>query len=613
MTGYLPIAGYGAIGDLHTAALIGRNGSVDWWCVPRFDSPAVFSGLLDCRKGGAWSVAPDASYTSEQRYLPGTNILETNFHLDQGGLLTISDFMPLGAQREGKACIYRRVRGIRGLVPVVVRLEPRFGYGAEPARLHPRKSGLLATGGDREVLALSSTPGIVWQIEGGAAVARFGLRPQDTMWLVLRHDEDEVLSIDTLKPQDTMDDTAHFWDSWLSKLTYRGPFRQEVERSALALKLLQYNPTGAIVAAPTTSLPEWPGGERNWDYRFTWVRDSSYILYALNHLGFDSEAQSYLAFFKRLSRQSEAHHLQILHQVDGGHQLAERELTHLEGYGGAKPVRIGNGASDQFQLDIYGELLDTLYQGHRRRVPTEGVWFAIRRLVDWVAANWRLADFGIWEARLEPRHHVFSKIMAWCALDRGVSLARRHKLPAETAVWAAAATAVREEVLTRGWNPERQSFVQVYDEVYLDASLLVVPLIRFLNRSDPRVRSTLEAIRRDLCAGPEELIYRYRSADGLAGDEGAFLACSFWMVQNFALVGEVDEAERVFRLLLRRVGPLGLIPEEIDPRTGDFLGNFPLGLSHAGLISSAVILERLRNRNAQAQDSGKQDSGLRTQ
>jgi GH15 family glucan-1,4-alpha-glucosidase len=593
VTGYLPIGGYGVIGDLHTAALVGRNGSVDWWCVPRFDSPSVFAAILDSSRGGAWSVAPDAAYTSEQRYLPGTNILETNFHLDAGGLLTISDFMPMGAQRNGKAAIYRRVRGIRGLVPVVVRLEPRLGYGLEPVRFRPRQSGLLATGGKREVFAFSVTPGVVWQLEEGAAVARFGLRAQETVWLVLRHDEDEVHSLEELAPQATMDDTAHTWDNWLSKLKYQGPFRPAVERSALVLKLLQYYPTGAMIAAPTTSLPEWPGGSRNWDYRYTWVRDSSYVLFGLNGLGFDAEAEAYLGFFKRLARQSNARHFQILHQVDGAHELTEHELPHLEGYGGAKPVRIGNGAYDQFQLDIYGELLDTLYQGHRDRKPTEGVWLAIQGLVDWVAANWSQVDYGIWEARREPRHHVFSKIMAWCALDRGIRLALRHRLPANLAEWRRASTAVHEEVLTRGFDSGRQTFVQAYGEPDLDAAMLVIPLIRFLPRSDPRVHSTLEAIRKELSAGPEELLYRYRSNDGLAGDEGAFLVCSFWMVQNLALTGQLEEADRLFRLLLRRGGSLGLFAEEIDPRTGEFLGNYPLGLSHAALLNAAVTLQRL--------------------
>jgi GH15 family glucan-1,4-alpha-glucosidase len=591
---YLPIAGYGVIGDLHTAALVGRQGSIDWWCPPRYDAPSVFGAILDARRGGRWSVAPETPFTSEQRYLPGTNILETNFHLDQGGLLSVADFMPLGAEREGKSAIFRRIRGVRSLVPVAVRLEPRFSYGREPARFQVRHAGLLATSTNREVLAFSASPGIVWQIEDGAAVARFGLRPEDTVWLVLRHDEDEVLSIDALRPQAIMDDTAHSWDNWLTKLRYQGPYRQEVERSALALKLLQYNPTGAMVAAPTTSLPEWPGGVRNWDYRYTWVRDSSYLLFALNALGFESEAESYLSFLKRLCRQSDARHLQILHQIDGYHQLAEQELTHLEGYGGARPVRIGNGAYDQFQLDIYGELLDTLFQGHRYRVPSEGLWVAIRGLVDWVAANWRLPDFGIWEARREPRHHVFSKIMAWCALDRGIRLALRNRLPGEVDLWRRAAAALRAEVLDRGWSTLKQSFVQAYGDDDLDAALLVIPLIGFLPRSDPRVCSTLNAIRQELSAGPEELIYRYRSPDGLAGEEGAFLVCSFWMVQNLALVGQRDEAARLYRLLLRRGGPLGLFPEEIDPRTGDFLGNYPLGLSHAALLNCAVTLQRVR-------------------
>ena len=593
MSGFLPIEAYGVIGDLHSAALVGRNGAVDWWCPQRFDSPSVFAALLDPTAGGTWRIAPDAEWTSSQRYLPGTNVLETSFRLDAGGLLTVTDFMPVGPHRLREPSLFRRVRGVRGTVPVTMHFEPRFGYGLQPARINTRRSGVLASGGRREVLALSSPRGIPLSLGETSLTARFELSVEQTAWFVLRYDQDEVLPIEELEPDLVIDGTAQWWDRWISQMEYRGAFRQEVERSALALKLLQFEPSGAIVAAPTTSLPEWPGGERNWDYRFTWLRDSSYVLDALTSLGFGSEASAYHGFFTRVCREAGAGHLQILHCVDGSHEAGESILQHLQGYEGARPVRVGNGAADQFQLDVYGELLHTLHLGHRHRSPKEGLWFAIQRLVDWVAANWRRPDFGIWEARREPQHHVFSKVMAWCALDRAADLAERHAMPADLGAWRHEAQAIHNDVMTHGWDGERGCFVQVYGAPFLDASLLVIPKIRFLPRTDPRVRSSLIRIHRELSAGPEELIYRYRAPDGLSGDEGAFLVCSFWVAQNYALVGEVEEAERLFRLLLRRAGPLGLYPEEIDPRTGGFLGNFPLGLSHAAVINTAVILDRL--------------------
>ncbi len=594
MTGrYQPIADYGVIGDLRTAALVGRDGGVDWWCTPRFNDPSVFAALLDADRGGRWRVGPDAPAISEQRYLPGTNVLVTTFHFEAGGAAAVTDFMPMGGARGPEPTIVRRVAGHRGRVPMAATVQPRFDYGREAANLASRRAGLLATAGGH-ALALSAWPEIGWAIEAGAATARFELDAGEERWFVLRWDHDETPAAVTLGPQAALDATIGFWDAWVAPLEYHGPYRAEVQRSALALKLLQYEPTGAIVAAPTTSLPEWPGAGRNWDYRYTWLRDSAYVLYALDSLGIASEAEAYLRFLVRAFRRDDASHLQVLYSPHGDREAPEQVLDHLEGYAGSAPVRIGNGAASQFQLDVYGELLDTIALAHRAREPGEGLWASVHRLVEWVASNWRRPDWGIWEARLEPRHHVLSKVMAWVALDRGIALAEAHGLRADLARWREEAAAVRAEVMERGWDPARASFLQAYGETGLDAANLIIPKVRFLPRGDPRVRSTLEAIRRELGAGPEELVYRYRSPDGLEGDEGAFVACSFWMIQNVALTGDVEEAERLFRLLLRRAGPLGLFAEEIDPHTGDHLGNYPLGLSHAALINTAVMLERLR-------------------
>ena len=589
---YPPIAGYGVIGDLRTAALVSPDASVDWWCAPRFNDPSVFAAILDADRGGRWRVGPAAPATAEQRYLPGTNVLVTTFHFEAGGVAAVTDFLPVGPARAAEPAIYRRVAGQRGQVPMRTTFQPRFEYGREPARFALRRAGLVAAEAGR-ALALSAWGGLDWTVQDDAAAAEFLLAEGEEHWFVLRWDHDEAPPAAGFAPRQALDETIRYWDAWVAPLAYHGPYRAEVQRSALALKLLQFEPTGAIVAAPTTSLPEWIGAGRNWDYRYTWIRDSAYVLYALDALGIDSEAEAYLRFLVRAFRRDDASHLQVLYSPHGDREAQERILPHLEGYAGSAPVRVGNGAAEQFQLDVYGELLDTIALAHLDREPGEGLWAGLHRLVEWVAANWRRPDWGIWEARVEPRHHVFSKVMAWVALDRGAAMAEAHGLRADVAAWRAEAAAVHAEVLERGWDPQRRAFLQAYGEPGLDASTLVIPKVRFLPRHDPRVRDHLAAIRRELGAGPEELVYRYRTPDGLDGDEGAFVACSFWMIQNVALAGDLEEAERLFKLLLRRAGPLGLFAEEIDPRTGDHLGNYPLGLSHAALVNTAVMLVRL--------------------
>ena len=591
---YLPIGDHGVIGDLHTAALVGRDGSIDWWCAPRFDSPSVFGALLDDARGGRWRIAPAGAWTSEQRYLPGTNILVTTFHLEGGGVVTVTDFMPAGEARGAVTEIHRRVACDRGAADVELLFAPRFDYGTRPPLLEIRDHGVLATDQEDDVVTLVSSLDLAWRREDGDATATVRLEAGAVFWMVLRYDDDEVHPVERYECEAKLDATARWWDAWLARLTYRGPYRQEVERSALFLRLCCYEPTGAIIAAPTTSLPETQRGGRNWDYRYAWLRDSAFVLFALDRLGFSATVDGFLGFLKRVNRRVDGRHLQIMFGVDGRRDLPERVLEHLEGYHGARPVRIGNGAAGQFQLDVYGELLETVAIRFRDHPITEGLWKVLRGLVDWTAAHWREPDFSIWEARQEPRHYVYSKIMAWVALDRGARLATRLRLEADVPRWRAEAEALRAEVLARGWDAGRGTFVQAYDEPQLDASVLIVPKVGFLRRSDPRVRSTLEAVRRELASSCEDLLYRYRSPDGLDGHEGAFVVCSFWMVQNLAMVGEFDEAERLFRNLLRRANHLGLFAEEIDPASGEHLGNFPQALSHAAVLNTANILERLR-------------------
>jgi GH15 family glucan-1,4-alpha-glucosidase len=591
---YLPIGDYGVIGDLHTAALVGRTGSIDWFCAPRFDSPSIFGALLDDARGGRWRIAPAGPATSEQRYLPGTNVLVTTFRVESGGVLVVTDFMPIGPAREGRTEIHRRVQCTRGTADVVVEFQPRFDYGLHLPTIVRRAHGVLATDRDNDVATASADPAIPWQIEDGRAAARFTLSAEQAAWFVHRFDDDEVHPLAGYHSQEKLEATAQWWDAWSSGLHYQGPYRQEVERSALVLKLCTYEPSGALIAAPTTSIPESFGGERNWDYRYAWLRDSAFVLYALDRLGCEAEAKAFIQFLKRVCRRADQRHLQIMYAADGRRELGERILEHLEGYRGARPVRIGNGAAGQFQLDVYGEILETANIWRKRHPMTEGLWKTLREVVEWTAAHWQEPDLSIWEPRHEPKHHVFSKVMAWVALERGARMASELGLAGDVESWRREADRLHAEVLERGWDPARRTFVQVYGEPQLDAALLVIPKVRFLHRSDPRVRSTLEAVRRELATSCEELIYRYRTPDGLSGDEGAFVPCSFWVVQNLAMVGDFDQAERLFRNLLRRANHLGLFAEEIDPATGEQLGNFPQGLSHAAVINTAYILERFR-------------------
>jgi GH15 family glucan-1,4-alpha-glucosidase len=502
--------------------------------------------------------------------------------------------MPAGPARAGRSRIFRRVRAVRGEAPVEVWWEPRFDYATRTATYHVRRHGVLATDLDNDVAAIIGPAGVPWQLRDGAATACLTLAEGTEAWFVGTFDEDELGSLAAHEPEATLEATIRFWDAWSSRMRYEGPFRREVERSALALKLCCYEPTGAIVAAPTTSLPESLAGGRNWDYRYTWLRDSAFVLYALERLGYEAETDAFLGFLKRVCRREDTRPLQIMFAVDGARNLPERTLDHLHGYRGAGPVLVGNGAVDQFQLDVYGEVLDTAHAWALRREPTEGLWKVVRDLADWTAANWRQPDSSIWEPRLERRQHVFSKVMAWVALDRSAQIAQAHGHPAEAERWRRHAAEIHTEVLARGWDEERGTFVQIYGESPLDAALLAIPTVHFLPYGDPRVRGTLDAVRRELATSCEDLLYRYRAQDGIESAEGAFVFSSLWMIQNLAMVGQHADAERLFRNLLRRGGELGLLAEEIDPATGEQLGNYPQALSHAGVINTAFILERLR-------------------
>jgi GH15 family glucan-1,4-alpha-glucosidase len=591
---YLPIADYGVIGDLRTVALVGRNGSIDWCCLPRFDSASLFGALLDDRRGGRFRVSVVGAEHGAQDYVPGTAVLRTHFRGPRG-TAELRDFMPVPASGPTfmvPSEIHRHVLCTQGTVDVEVRFEPAFDYATNTPKFDRRRNGLLATDGIDEAISLATSVPLDWVLSATAAEARLTLTEGQSLTMVLRYDDDDVRNILEYRTEEAGAVTHAFWRDWVSHIRYRGPYHDAVVRSAITLKLLCFARTGAIVAAPTTSLPEEIGGERNWDYRYAWLRDACFALYSFHVCGHYQEADHFMQFVKRVCRLKGSAHLQIMFGIDGRRDLEERELPHLEGYRGSRPIRIGNGAARQLQLDVYGEVLETAYLWSRTYEVTEGTWTALRDLVDWVAANWRREDSGIWEPRTDLQHYVYSKVMCWVALDRGVRLAGDLGLEGDVARWRAEASACHAEVLERGFDKERGTFVQAYGSSDLDAAVLVIPMVRFLHRSDPRVKSTVAAVA-DTLAADGGLIYRYRSPDGLGGSEGAFSLCSFWLAQAFAMTGEYDRGMALFEKMLSRANHVGLYSEQIDSATGEFLGNFPQGLTHIALINCADVLARL--------------------
>jgi GH15 family glucan-1,4-alpha-glucosidase len=601
-TPYKPISAYGVIGDMRTAAVVGMDGSIDWCCLPRFDSPSVFGALLDHERGGRFGIAPTEPYTAEQRYLPFTNILITSFHTHSGsGVAEVLDFMPVAAdgspaeQQE----IHRRIRGIRGEIELEIVLQPRFDYGRGTSRVRLEADGVHASASDDSVrFGVATPPSVGWEIgdDGGTASARVRVAMNEDTWIVLRHDATAVEPVGTYASQERLDVTSAYWNDWAAGLKYDGLYRREVERSALALKLLFHQPTGAIVAAATTSLPEEIGGGRNWDYRYCWLRDASFTLSALHIAGLQDEADSFIRFLRHVAREGEDT-LQIMYGVGGETDLHEEELPHLEGYRRSQPVRIGNGAHTQQQLDIYGELLATAWFWHQENKIDPEFWAILRRRVDWVARNWMHPDSGIWEVRAEPRHYVHSKVMCWVALDRAIRIAESIGEDGALDDWRRARDRIKEEVLERGWSARKSAFVQYYGGEVLDAANLLIPVVGFLPGDDPRMVSTIRVTMSELSR--DGMLYRYTGEDGLAGQEGVFSICTFWLADALILSGDVENGERVFRRMLRFANHLGLFSEELDPRTGDFLGNFPQAFTHIALINTAQIL-----RDAWAKDEG---------
>jgi GH15 family glucan-1,4-alpha-glucosidase len=603
---YQPIEDYGVIGDLHTVALVCKNGSIDWLCFPHFDSPSVFAAILDDEKGGRFQIAPAIeSFTDKQIYWPETNILITRF-LSPDGVGEIIDYMPVNHAATGDVHnrLIRQVKVVRGAMPFRMQCLPAFNYARDEHELRLTGSGATFTSPS---LSLGLATRLALERRGGGVIADFTLKEGEEAVFVLREisaGSDCGPSLDARESEALFKQTISYWREWLSKCSYHGRWREMVHRSALVLKLLTFQPTGAIVAAPTCGLPEVIGGERNWDYRYTWFRDAAFTLYGLLRIGFTEEAAHFMHWLEARCREPNPDgSLQIVYSIDGRHDLREQTLDHLSGYKGSRPVRIGNGAHNQLQLDIYGELMDSVYLFNKHGAPISyDLWTHLRRLNNWVCDNWQRKDEGIWEVRSGKQHFVYSKLMCWVALDRALRLAGKRSFPADHERWLETRDQIYETIMTEGWSDKRQAFVQAFGSQSLDAANLIMPLVFFVSPIDPRMLSTLDAINRSSAKGglvTDGLVYRYdadKTEDGFDGKEGTFNMCTFWLVEALTRAGRVDrarlnDARYMFEQMLGYANHLGLYAEETG-LSGEALGNFPQAFTHLALISAAFNLDR---------------------
>jgi len=594
---YQPIENYGVIGDLHTVALVGMDGSIDFMCFPHFDSPTIFAAILDHEKGGRFRIAPTLEGgRQKQLYLPDSNILLTRF-LSEEGVAEISDFMAIEEGGDHLHDLVRRVKTVRGELRFRMVCDPRFDYGRRGHRIEIREGEAVFHPEGKGLQALRLRSDVPLRKEKGAATAEFTLRAGETASFVLEEARagKESHSVGEEYVSRAFKETLNFWRRWVARSTYRGRWRETVNRSALTLKMLTSRSDGSIVAAPTFGLPEEIGGERNWDYRYTWIRDASFTLYALIRLGYTEEAAAFMRWIEaRAGELNPDGSLQIMYGIDGRHELPEEILPHFEGYRKSAPVRIGNGAYNQLQLDIYGELMDSVYLYDKYGEPIHyDLWSNLVRLIDWVCRNWRKKDEGIWEIRSGRKEFLYSRLMCWVAIDRGIRLARKRSLPAPLERWYKARDTIYRDIFRNFWDPRRKSFVQSKGSKVLDSANLLMPLVKFLGPTDPRWLSTLQAIEEDLVE--DSHVYRYRighgSPDGLQGEEGTFTMCSFWYVECLSRAGEVQKARFFFEKMLGYANHLGLFSEELGP-SGEHLGNFPQAFTHLGLISAAHNLDR---------------------
>jgi GH15 family glucan-1,4-alpha-glucosidase len=602
---YQPIENHGVIGNMRTAALVGMDGSIDWYCFPAFDSPSVFGAILDDEKGGRFSIAPATEHVAKKQfYWPDTNVLVTRFLAEQG-VGQITDFMPVVKENDaGFEWLVRRVSVSRGTMRFRAVCRPAFNYARSPHRVE-RTEGGARFHSDGLTLELSTEAPV--QVQDGSVLSEFSLQEGDAVSFVLRPADGAGGGgqVTDAEAAALFERTVEFWRRWLSACTYTGRWREMVHRSALALKLLTYEPTGAMVAAVTCSLPEDLGGERNWDYRYMWIRDAALTMYALMRIGFVQEAGHFMKWLDDRCRQLPPDgSLQLLYRIDGRPVESEDILDHLEGYRGSRPVRVGNAAFRQLQLDVYGELMDSVYLYNKYGSPiSNDLWQHLRRLTNWVCDHWQETDEGIWEVRGGRRHFVYSKLMCWVAVDRALRLASKRSFPSDWPRWMEVRDGIYDDIMTNGWSEERQAFVQSYGSSSLDASILMMPLVFFVSPSDPKMISTIEAINRSPAQGglvSNSLVYRYdvaRAPDRIPGDEGTFNICTFWLVDALVRAAgrtnrrRVREARLIFEQMLGYANHLGLYAEETGP-TGEHLGNFPQAFTHLGLISAATNLDR---------------------
>lgn len=588
---YKGIGDYGLIGNSYTAALVSNDGSIDWCCLPRFDSPSTFAAILDDEKGGKFHIKPRTSFESQQSYLPDTNILQTTFRTDTG-TVTVIDFMPCYRTSRHKLTkfdeIHRLVDCTVGQVPLEVVFEPRLDYARDNALIETYKNGVTARGRSDRLALSSTTP---FTCDGEKAIGSFTLKKGESAQFILRYDADQPKSPGIYGSRRKLERTTAYWKEKAEGCVFSGPLREMMVRSYLTLHLMVYAPTGAIIAAPTTSLPEEIGGERNWDYRYAWLRDASLTLNALFYLGHIEEALGFFNWLVTLCAKCGAK-TQTLYDIDYEHPIHEQILDHLKGYRNSPPVRIGNAAYDQLQLDVFGEVLEAAYNyldmgGYISR----RTWESLESFVDAACESWQLPDNGIWEIRGGPYHFTHSKLMCWVAVDRGIKIAEELGFGENIKRWQDVAKDIRADILARGWNPEKRAFTQHYDTTALDASNLLMPLYGFLPVTDERISSTIERTIEEL--GHNGLLRRYRTDktdDGLSGSEGEFLWCSFWLVRNLLRMGKLEDATALYQRLLGYSNHLGLFPEMVDSVSGEARGNFPQALTHLAVITTGIEL-----------------------
>lgn len=592
---FQPIENYGVIGNMRSIALVGMHGAIDFLCYPRFDSPTIFAALLDDKKGGRFFLEPQLTNARvRQLYLPDTNILLTRF-LAEEGVAELTDYMPIATKGEQPNEIIRMVHVVRGNVKFVMRCQPRFNYARSAHRVELSEHCAIFSPVDDSCPPMSLYSTVPLRQDGQDAISHFGLRAGATATFVFGGQRSQGEPPEMQFTGQRFEETARFWKTWIAKSQYKGRWREMVQRSALMLKLLSSHEHGSLIAAPTFSLPESLGGVRNWDYRFTWMRDATFTLYALIRLGFVEEMEAFIDWLKERAIDDAARGpLQVMYGIDGRRKLEESVLDHLSGYENSRPVRIGNAAYDQLQLDIYGEMMDSIYLANKYGDPiSHAAWKGLARILEWLAKNWQRPDAGIWEVRGGPKEFLHSRVMCWVAFDRALRLSEKRSLSCPVDQWRRVRDEIRNDIFTNFWSDRLQSFVQAKGTEDLDASTLLMPMMRFISPVDPMWLSTMKAIEARLVE--DTLVRRYETesthVDGLPGGEGSFTTCSFWYVECLARAGDLEKAQLLFEKLLGYANHLGLYSEELGAN-GQHLGNFPQALTHLALISAATYLDR---------------------